>query len=98
MKIPIPQFFTSDWKLSGAERIYFNLDPLNRHCMVDNIFLRENVGPRVLSVEAISQSHLKLVMSKYYRQKDARQVDNYLLTDSTTHATRNPKSIGLSTR
>lgn len=66
--------------------------------MVDNIFLRENVGPRVLSVEAISQSHVKVVMSKYYRRTDARQVGNYLLTDSITQVARNPKSIGLSTR
>jgi hypothetical protein len=99
VKIPIPQFFTSDWQLSGAERIYFNSDPLNRHCMVDNLLLRENIGPRVLSVEAISQSHIKIVMNKYYKRTDARQVDNYQLTDSTiTHAPRKPKSIGLSTR
>ena len=66
--------------------------------MVDNLLLRENIGPRVLSVEAISQSHIKIVMNKYYKRTDARQVDNYQLTDTTTHATRKPKSIGLSTR
>jgi hypothetical protein len=39
VRAPITNFFTSDWSLNGVERIYFNKDIHNRHCVVDNIAL-----------------------------------------------------------
>jgi hypothetical protein len=100
VRIPMTVFFTADWaSLAGPEWIYFNSDSLNRKCWVDNMYVRENVGPIVLGVSQQSETVLKVTMNKYFELQSARTLLNYYVKNPVDEATRlYPTDIGLNYR
>jgi hypothetical protein len=90
VRIPIPAFASPLWGLAGAEWIYFNSDSLNRRCWIDNMLMRENVGPYVIGIEKISGKMLTIETNKYFELTSARDVQNYYLEDNSTSGKSSP--------